>query len=204
MGLPKGCVISEPNKLQILFPGASFAGPGEIYFTREAFGLPGKILINIRSGNNLLLTPIESKVREISQFTFSGRVEREGYSGNGGFIVHDVNHYGRDLALMRNVRFYTTQINKNVNHVEKNTEIQFQEINIKRISYLKNLITAYETIKSKSGNMTPGADKETLDGMNVDYLKRISKSLSLPGPLDPGGINNNLSGPYRPREINLY
>lgn len=51
------------------------------------------------------------------------------------------------------------------------------EINIKNISNLKNLVTAYELIKSNQGNMTPGPDGETLDGTTKDYLIRVQKKL---------------------------
>lgn len=39
------------------------------------------------------------------------------------------------------------------------------------------LIYAYENIKSKPGNMTPGATPETLDGISKEKLDNISKLL---------------------------
>jgi retron-type reverse transcriptase len=36
---------------------------------------------------------------------------------------------------------------------------------------------AYETIKSKSGNMVPGPDKETLDGITTAWFPRTSGNL---------------------------
>lgn len=39
------------------------------------------------------------------------------------------------------------------------------------------LILAYETIKSKPGNMTPGVDDVTLDGINLNWIYNISKDL---------------------------
>ena len=51
------------------------------------------------------------------------------------------------------------------------------DINIKSISNLKNLVSAYELIKSNPGNMTPGADSTTLDGISLDYLKKIQLEL---------------------------
>lgn len=50
-------------------------------------------------------------------------------------------------------------------------------LNIKSISNEKNLILAYETIKSNPGNMTPGLDSVTLDGINMDYLERVKEKL---------------------------
>lgn len=39
------------------------------------------------------------------------------------------------------------------------------------------LIAAYARIKSKPGNMTPGVDSETLDGINTSYFYRLQKEL---------------------------
>lgn len=39
------------------------------------------------------------------------------------------------------------------------------------------LFTAYHNIKSKPGNMTPGTDKETLDGISPKYLRNLSQEL---------------------------
>jgi hypothetical protein len=42
------------------------------------------------------------------------------------------------------------------------------------IAYLENLILAYETIKSSPGNMTPGNDGKTLDGIRSSNVEKIS------------------------------
>ena len=36
-------------------------------------------------------------------------------------------------------------------------------------------IVAYERIKSKPGNMTPGTDEETLDGFSLENIREIIK-----------------------------
>lgn len=36
------------------------------------------------------------------------------------------------------------------------------------------LLLAYELIKSKPGSMTPGTTKETLDGINLDWIRKLS------------------------------
>jgi group II intron reverse transcriptase/maturase len=51
------------------------------------------------------------------------------------------------------------------------------EINMKAISNLKNLVAAYELIKSNPGNMTKGNDDITLDEMNLKYLLNIQSKL---------------------------
>ncbi len=44
----------------------------------------------------------------------------------------------------------------------------WEDIAMKRIANIKNLVAAYELIKSNPGNMTPGVDTQTLDGMNIE------------------------------------
>lgn len=50
-------------------------------------------------------------------------------------------------------------------------------INMKSISNIKNLVSAYESLKSNPGNMTPGVDPTTLDGTSLSYLKKIQEEL---------------------------
>lgn len=45
------------------------------------------------------------------------------------------------------------------------------------ISDPRTLLLAYNTIKSNSGNMVKGADKETLDGINVPWFTETSRNL---------------------------
>lgn len=59
---------------------------------------------------------------------------------------------------------------------DKNT-LGSNEVNIKAISNLKNLVAAYELIKSNPGNMTKGADEVTLDGIDLKYSKRVQSEL---------------------------
>lgn len=54
--------------------------------------------------------------------------------------------------------------------------VRFKHL-IHLIADLDNLTLAYELIKSNPGNMTPGPDETTLDGMSLDSLKLISKDL---------------------------
>src|SRR2546426_786436 len=43
-----------------------------------------------------------------------------------------------------------------------------------RLMYKEDLyIVAYERIKSKPGNMTPGTDEETLDGFSLELIRGI-------------------------------
>lgn len=51
------------------------------------------------------------------------------------------------------------------------------EMSIEAIANLMNLVVAYELIKSKPGNMTPGVDSQTLDGMDLETLRRVQRIL---------------------------
>ena len=55
------------------------------------------------------------------------------------------------------------------------------QVSIKNIANLKNLVAAYEFIKSKPGNMTVGnrnsTDKVTLDGISIEYLTKVQSRL---------------------------
>lgn len=45
------------------------------------------------------------------------------------------------------------------------------------LSKPETLVIAYELIKSNAGNMTAGPDGETLDGVSIDFIRRLSDSL---------------------------
>ena len=45
------------------------------------------------------------------------------------------------------------------------------------ISDVETLMFAYELIKSKPGNMTPGSDETTLDGITLHWIQNLSKDL---------------------------
>lgn len=48
---------------------------------------------------------------------------------------------------------------------------------IHHIADLNTLILAYESIKSKPGNMTPGTDGQTMDHMDLKFLEDLSKKI---------------------------
>ena len=54
-------------------------------------------------------------------------------------------------------------------YINKNTIHIISDINV--------LVLAYELIKSNPGNMTPGVDKSTLDGLNIMWLQKVSTEL---------------------------
>jgi len=61
--------------------------------------------------------------------------------------------------------------------VMEDPQLKTENINIKKLTNLENLVLAYENIKSKPGNMTPGTDKETLDGISLTHFKKVQEKL---------------------------
>ncbi len=60
-------------------------------------------------------------------------------------------------------------------HLRKlNGNRQWVNNDLYRLMYREDLyIVAYERIKSKPGNMTPGTDEETLDGFSLETIRGI-------------------------------
>ena len=55
-----------------------------------------------------------------------------------------------------------------------NSNRQWRNDDLYRLMYREDLyIVAYERIKSKPGNMTPGTDEETLDGFSLESIREI-------------------------------
>lgn len=101
-------------------------------------------------------------------------------SGDGGIVVPRSIEVGRVLALNQSVRSLTSKAGRDSSPIRGSDvkEIHSENtVNIKSISNLKNLVAAYELIKSNPGNMTRGVSKDTLDGISLDYLKRIQSEL---------------------------
>lgn len=45
------------------------------------------------------------------------------------------------------------------------------------LSEIETLLLAYNSIKSKPGNMVPGVDKETVDGINITWIHDLHNQL---------------------------
>jgi len=58
----------------------------------------------------------------------------------------------------------------------ENPDIKFNKL-IHLIGSVEVLTLAYERIKSKPGNITPGADKRTLDGTSIEIISKLSKDI---------------------------
>ena len=59
-----------------------------------------------------------------------------------------------------------------------NSKRQWTNHDLYRLMYQEDLyIIAYERIKSKPGNMTPGTDEETLDGFSLATIREIIQEM---------------------------
>lgn len=59
-----------------------------------------------------------------------------------------------------------------------NSNRQWTNHDLYRLMYQEDLyIIAYERIKSKPGNMTPGTDEETLDGFSLASIREIIQEM---------------------------
>ena len=94
--------------------------------------------------------------------------------GDGVIVVPTVteNGMGRVTGSFSAIRKLSTKAGRN-NSARRGSvkaEMANQDkklLSIKAVSNILNLVSAYETIKSKKGNMTPGMDGTTLDGINL-------------------------------------
>jgi group II intron reverse transcriptase/maturase len=67
------------------------------------------------------------------------------------------------------------EIFRRLEHLRRlNSNRQWVNYEVYRLMYKEDLyILAYERIKSKPGNMTPGTDEETLDGFSLEAIREI-------------------------------
>lgn len=122
--------------------------------------------------------------------------------GNGVVVVPG--EWGRAAGTARGAMNYSTKAGQgnlaSRGSVRKETPTkEIKNLSIKTVANFKNLVSAYESIKSKPGNSTPGVDGSTLDGMDKKFLLKTQESLragkfefpparriSIPKPGKPG------------------
>ena len=100
-----------------------------------------------------------------------------GADGDGVIVVRRV--FGRVTVSSQMIRTLSSKAGQQTVRGSDDNIVSAipKDINIKAVANLKNLVIAYESIKSKPGNMTEGTSPETLDGISLDYLKAIQKDL---------------------------
>jgi group II intron reverse transcriptase/maturase len=98
--------------------------------------------------------------------------------GDGVVVVGYSNNIWRTTVSNLQVRTLSSKAGSNATRGSegKNT-LDSNEVNIKAISNIKNLVAAYELIKSNPGNMTKGADDVTLDGIDLNYFLKVQSKL---------------------------
>lgn len=95
-------------------------------------------------------------------------------TNQGGDGVIEVGINRRVTVSNLQVRTLVSKAGSNVTRgSDMNKTLDPHKVNIKTISNYKNLVSAYELIKSNPGNMTRGVNTETLDGMNQRYLENV-------------------------------
>src|SRR5881275_437016 len=61
---------------------------------------------------------------------------------------------------------------------QRNSDREWVNCDVYRLMYKEDLyILAYERIKSKPGNMTPGSDGKTIDGISMSMIQNIIQEM---------------------------
>jgi group II intron reverse transcriptase/maturase len=137
--------------------------------------LSSAIIINYQS--NKELNPQRSKAIHIGEKGTMGNPKERKFHGFGGSVVD---------ASQREpgIRFYSSSnvikpsgsdILKELREINSKFTVNTKTIHV--ISDINILTLAYETIKSSPGNMTPGDDGKTLDGITLALLKKTSSDI---------------------------
>jgi group II intron reverse transcriptase/maturase len=134
------------------------------------------IIINYYS--NKEKKPQRSKIISIGRKGTMGNPKGRKPYGFGGFVV-DVKSRRepgiRFLSSSSNIKPSGSVILKELREMNKVPMINTKIIHI--IADVEILISAYENIKSSQGNMTPGGDCKTLDGIDICFIEDISSKL---------------------------
>jgi hypothetical protein len=136
------------------------------------------LVTDLRSSNQLINGMQKSK------FVYGGVLGTMG-------IPKGLKSYGCG-GLVRGLNFRRISSNSNI-IAESNTKAcvslkELRKVNKKDTKHINNklihivsdpkvLILSYEIIKSKPGNTTPGSNPETLDGVDLNWFNKTSKSL---------------------------
>lgn len=141
----------------------------------------GSSWINIRRFCNMAAKKISQRSKVINDVVWGtmGNSKRRKSHGFGGLVVEC-----RSLSTRRGPGIRHLHLGRGINSNEgaplsKGVDIADDRITkvIHDIAFLKNITRAYESIKSKPGNMTPAADSETLDGFGLAWMVKASKDL---------------------------
>jgi retron-type reverse transcriptase len=127
--------------------------------------------------------------------------------GDGVVVVRDF--LGRTTGSYLGVRTFTSKAGLG-NQAKRGSDIKkspysksFKEISMKRIANIKNLVSAYELIKSNPVNMTQGIGEITLDGINLKYFEKTQAELKAGTYSFPPAIRVEIPNPGKKQTIPL-
>ena len=144
-----------------------------------------KFWVSTSANWNLLITNLRCSNQLVYRMRSPKCSIGESWGNLGNFIVRKF--YGKDGNFVRRLgqRFFSSNSNisenlcvslKELMKINKDTK-HFNTKLIHIVSDPEVLILAYEIIKSKSGNLTPGSDSTTLDKITLEWFTKVSKVL---------------------------
>lgn len=135
---------------------------------------------SVRASNKEDIVLQESKVEHFGISITSGLPKDGNVYGNGALVVAAMRRgaaQGNSVDLtIRETKISPSSIADISNNSLNFNEVKYYGLN-KLYGNVGILVTAYEQIKSKPGNMSVGNTPETLDGISMDYLYKLSKQL---------------------------
>jgi group II intron reverse transcriptase/maturase len=133
------------------------------------------IIGNCRSNKDKL--PQRSKATLLEKKRTMGNPKGPKFYGFGGLVVDASRRRPRICfySSFSNIKPNGSVILKELREVNSQPVVNTKIIHV--IADLEILILAYETIKSSPGNMPPGDDGKTLDGISLSNLEKISSKL---------------------------
>ena len=137
--------------------------------------IDSRINIERNSHREIIISQRSKAVHDVIIGTMGNPKGRKFY-GFGGLIV------GVKIRSKPETRQFCSINNINPSRgvtYESGTDILYDRVTkvIHDIANMKNLILAYESIKSNPGNMTPGANTLTLDGISLKWLHQVKSDL---------------------------
>jgi group II intron reverse transcriptase/maturase len=124
------------------------------------------------------LCPRQFYVKQRPTYTNGGKVGTMGhpkgrklYGGGGSVRESGIRRFSSNPGITSGTRL------RELMELNKNDTKYINDKLIHIVSDVEVLILAYETIKSKPGNMTPGVDSTTLDKIDLKWFDTVSKEL---------------------------
>jgi len=113
----------------------------------------------------------------------SGSPDKRKLWGDGGFVLASKRYVPR---LVKESRGISTKKSlpagfdklENLSKLNKEEQYSINENILKLVSDKDILLASYSKLKSSPGNMTPGTDSETLDGINLEWFDKLQRELN--------------------------